>query len=71
MLQKAVEGAGADSSCKFVIGKRLKGSGLRSTSSDRQRVLQARLATLNGRLQPHFRRPPGYYLQIGPLIKFY
>jgi hypothetical protein len=47
-----------EGSCKFVVGKRFKGSGMRWMSSDNQRVLKARLASLNGRLQPHFRPSP-------------
>jgi len=47
-----------EGSCKFVIGKRFKGSGMRWMSRDNQRVLRARLATLNGRLEPHFRPTP-------------
>ncbi len=47
-----------EGSCKFVIGKRFKGNGMRWMSRDNQCVLRARLAALNGRLQPHFRPTP-------------
>lgn len=47
-----------EGSCKFVIGKRFKGSGMRWMSLDNQRVLKARLAVLNGRLLHHFRPTP-------------
>ncbi len=44
-----VEGA-----CKFVVGKRFKGSGMRWKRTDNRRVLRARLAKLNGYLEPYF-----------------
>lgn len=47
-----------EGSCKFVIGKRFKGNGMRWMSRDNQRVLKARLAALNSRLQPHFYPSP-------------
>jgi hypothetical protein len=47
-----------EGSCKFIIGKRFKGNGMRWMSLDNQRVLKARLAALNGRLQFHFQPSP-------------
>jgi hypothetical protein len=47
-----------EGSCKFIVGKRFKGNGMRWMSRDNQRVLKARLASLNNRLEPHFRPTP-------------
>jgi hypothetical protein len=44
-----VEGA-----CKFVIGKRFKGSGMRWKKVDNEKVLKVRLAELNGLLHDYF-----------------
>lgn len=44
-----VEGA-----CKFVIGKRFKGSGMRWKKADNEKVLKVRLAKLNGLLRSYF-----------------
>jgi len=44
-----VEGA-----CKFVVGKRFKGSGMRWKKADNEKVLKVRLAKLNGLLQDYF-----------------
>ena len=44
-----VEGA-----CKFVIGKRFKGSGMRWKKADNKKVLKVRLAKLNGLLPSYF-----------------
>jgi len=44
-----VEGA-----CKFVIGKRFKGSGMRWKKADNEKVLKVRLAKLNGLLPAYF-----------------
>ena len=44
-----VEGA-----CKFVIGKRFKGSGMRWKKADNEKVLKVRLAKLNGLLPRYF-----------------
>jgi len=44
-----VEGA-----CKFVIGKRFKGSGMRWKKADNEKVLKVRLAKLNGLLPSYF-----------------
>lgn len=48
-----VEGA-----CKYVIGKRFKGSGMRWKKTDNESVLKVRLAKLNGRLHAHFEPKP-------------
>ncbi len=48
-----VEGA-----CKFVIGKRFKGSGMRWKKADNEKVLKARLAKLNGLLPDYFTPKP-------------
>jgi hypothetical protein len=48
-----VEGA-----CKFVIGKRFKGSGMRWKKRDNASVLRARLAMLNGTLPTFFQPKP-------------
>jgi hypothetical protein len=50
-----------EGSCKFVIGKRFKGSGMRWKKADNEKVLRARLAKLNGYLEPHFRASPRRY----------
>ncbi len=47
-----------EGSCKFIIGERFKGNGMRWMSRDNQRVLKARLASVNSRLEPHFRPTP-------------
>ena len=44
-----VEGA-----CKFVVGKRFKGSGMRWKKADNEKVLKVRLAKLNGLLPSYF-----------------
>lgn len=44
-----VEGA-----CKFVVGKRFKGSGMRWKKADNEKVLKVRLAKLNGLLHDYF-----------------
>ena len=47
-----------EGSCKFVVGKRFKGSGMRWKKEDNESVLEVRLALLNGRLRQHFRPRP-------------
>lgn len=48
-------GSGAvEGSCKYVVGKRFKGSGMRWKKDDNERVLKVRLAKLNGILQDYF-----------------
>jgi hypothetical protein len=48
-----VEGA-----CKYVIGKRFKGSGMRWKKTDNESVLKVRLAKLNGILHQYFEPKP-------------
>ena len=48
-----VEGA-----CKFVVGKRFKGSGMRWKKTDNAKVLKVRLVKLNGLLPDYFRPKP-------------
>lgn len=43
-----------EGSCKFVVGKRFKGSGMRWKKKDNKRVLKVRLANINGILQQFF-----------------
>lgn len=50
-----------EGSCKFVVGKRFKGSGMRWKKSDNECVLKARLAFLNDRLAGHFEPSPKPY----------
>ena len=47
-----------EGSCKFVVGKRFKGSGMRWKAKDNARVLKVRLEKLNGNLQTHFKPKP-------------
>jgi len=47
-----------EGSCKFLVGKRFKGSGMRWKRADNTRVLKARLAKINGTLQRHFAPRP-------------
>ena len=46
-----VEGA-----CKFVVGKRFKGSGMRWKKRDNENVLAVRIAYLNNYLSRYFQR---------------
>jgi hypothetical protein len=50
-----------EGSCKFVIGKRFKGSGMRWKKADNERVLRARLAKINKYLESHYRPTPQDY----------
>lgn len=50
-----------EANCKFVIGKRFKGSGMRWKKADNIAVLKARLAKLNGQLKSHFRPQPRHW----------
>lgn len=56
-----------EGSCKFVVGKRFKGSGMRWRKADNEKVLRARLAKLNGYLEPHYRPSPRRYTFSRPL----
>jgi hypothetical protein len=47
-----------EGSCKFLVGKRFKGNGMRWKRADNTRVLKARLAKINGTLQQHFAPKP-------------
>jgi hypothetical protein len=47
-----------EGSCKFLVGKRFKGNGMRWKRADNTRVLKARLAKINGTLQRHFAPRP-------------
>ena len=40
-----------EGSCKFVVGKRFKGSGMRCKKADNERVLKACMAKINGYLE--------------------
>jgi len=55
-----------EGSCKFVIGKRFKGNGMRWKKADNVKVLRARLAKLNGYLEPHYRASPRPYYFVNP-----
>ncbi len=50
-----------EGSCKFVIGKRFKGSGMRWKRADNEKVLRARMAKINGYLEVHYRPTPQSY----------
>jgi hypothetical protein len=50
-----------EGSCKYVIGKRFKGSGMRWKKSDNQKVLRARMAKINGYLESHYHPTPQDY----------
>ena len=47
-----------EGSCKFVVGKRFKGSGMRWKRQDNIAVLRVRLEKLNGTLQNYFKPQP-------------
>ena len=47
-----------EGSCKFVVGKRFKGSGMRWKRKDNVRVLRVRAEKLNGTLQRYFKPQP-------------
>ncbi len=51
-----------EGSCKFLVGKRFKGNGMRWKRADNTRVLKARLAKINGTLQRHFAPRPQKWL---------
>jgi len=50
-----------EGSCKFVIGKRFKGSGMRWKRADNEKVLRARMAKINGYLDSHYQPTPQSY----------
>jgi len=47
-----------EGSCKFVVAKRFKGSGMRWKREDNLRVLKVRVEKLNGHLHHHFKPKP-------------
>lgn len=55
-----------EGSCKFVVGKRFKGSGMRWKKADNTKVLRARVAKLNGYLESHYRPSPRSYSFLAP-----
>jgi hypothetical protein len=55
-----------EGSCKFVVGKRFKGSGMRWKKTDNKKVLRTRLAKINGYLEPHYRPKPQEYTFSSP-----
>jgi len=44
--------------CKYIVGKRFKGSGMRWKRQDNKRVLRARIAKINGYLEIYYRPTP-------------
>jgi hypothetical protein len=44
--------------CKYIIGKRFKGSGMRWKRQDNKKVLRARMAKINRYLEPHYSPKP-------------
>ncbi len=50
-----------EGSCKFVIGKRFKGSGIRWKKADNEKVLKARMAKINGYLESYYQPTPQQY----------
>lgn len=50
-----------EGSCKYVVGKRFKGSGMRWKKADNQKVLRARMAKINGYLESHYQPTPQDY----------
>jgi len=50
-----------EGSCKFVVGKRFKGSGMRWKKADNEKVLKARMAKINGYLESHYHPTPQPY----------
>jgi hypothetical protein len=51
-----------EGSCKFVVGKRFKGSGMRWKRKDNVRVLRVRIEKLNGTLHRYFQPQPQKWL---------
>ena len=47
-----------EGSCKFVVGKRFKGNGMRWKKQDNTRVLRVRVEKLNGALHKYFKAEP-------------
>ena len=47
--------------CKYIVGKRFKGSGMRWKKQDNEKVLRARMAKINGYLETHYKPTPRSY----------
>ena len=47
--------------CKYIVGKRFKGSGMRWKKEDNEKVLRARMAKINGCLEAHYQPTPHSY----------
>jgi hypothetical protein len=47
--------------CKYIVGKRFKGSGMRWKKQDNQKVLRARMAKINRYLDTHYQPTPRSY----------
>jgi len=50
-----------EGSCKFVVGKRFKGSGMRWKKPDNEKFLKARMSKINGYLESHYQPSPQPY----------
>jgi len=50
-----------EGSCKYVVGKRFRGSGMRWKKADNEKVLRARMAKINGNLESHYHPTPQSY----------
>jgi hypothetical protein len=57
-----------EGSCKFVIGKRFKGSGMRWKRADNQATLNTRLAELNGELENAYAPRRRHFVLVEPDI---
>jgi hypothetical protein len=55
-----------EGSCKFVIGKRFKGSGMRWKRADNQATLNTRLAEINGELEDAFAPKRRHFRLVEP-----
>ena len=47
--------------CKYIVGKRFKGSGMRWKKEDNEKVLRARMAKINRYLETHYQPTPRSY----------
>jgi hypothetical protein len=57
-----------EGSCKYVVGKRFKGSGMRWKKADNEAVLRVRLAAINQRLYEEFKPKPRHLSGFSPEI---
>jgi len=57
-----------EGSCKYVVGKRFKGSGMRWKKADNEAVLRVRLAAINKTLYEEFRPKPRLFSGFSPEI---